>query len=151
MRAVAHLECVPLGDVEHLRVDVTPVDRAARAVADVVTSPRRAPVVHVASERGATLADLVRALREHGRVEAVSTADFLQATRDHLSRDAALAFVAWAHRLLGTDSHRGADLFLHTGRLFPCRVLESITGAALPDPDQMLLSQYVADARRGSA
>jgi hypothetical protein len=105
--------------------------------------------VHVASERGASLASLVRALREHGHVATVSPADFLQAARDHLSRDAALAFVSWAHRLLGTDSHRGADLFLHTGRVFPCRVLEAITGARLPDPDQTLLSRYVADARRG--
>jgi thioester reductase-like protein len=150
LRAASDLQCLPLADAEDLRLDVTPVDVAARAIAEVVTSRRRIPLVHVASEAGVTLADVVRALREHGRVEAISREEFLRVARERLSRDAALAFVAWAYRLLGTDAHRGADLFLHTGRRFPCRVLEAVTGAPLPVPDQRLLAQYVAEARRGS-
>jgi amino acid adenylation domain-containing protein/thioester reductase-like protein len=147
LRAVAMLGCAPLADEESLRVDVTPIDHAARAIADVATSPTRSPVVHIASENGASLGDLVRAMREHKTIDAVPRETFLSVACARLSRDAALALVASAYRLLGADAQRDADLFLHTGRRFPCTVLESIVGRALPPVDGALLSRYAAYAR----
>jgi nonribosomal peptide synthetase DhbF len=143
LRAVVALGCLPVSDDDRLRVDVTPIDRAARAIADVLVLPRRVPVVHVASERGASLADLVRALRSRGPLERVARDDFLRRARDRLSRETALAFVASAFRLLDVDAHRDADLFLHTGRVFPGAALDELTGRRMPPIDDDLLLRYV--------
>jgi thioester reductase-like protein len=159
LRAVAATGCVALPD-EDLRVDVTPIDHAARALADLVTAqherlggrecrratcaPADRPVVHVASERGASLGDLVRALRRRYVVDVVAPAELLRRARARLSRDGALALVASAYRLLGADAQRDADLFLHTGRVFPGDALASITGRAAPPIDDALLDRYVA-------
>ncbi len=151
LRAAIALRCLPLHDAERLRVDVTPIDRAARLVADVATSPARPRVVHVASERGASLADLVRALRAHVAIEDAPQDAFLRAARDRLPRDAALALVASAHRLLGFEGARGLDLFLHTGRVFPCRALRAATGETIPPADDGLLARYALAAMEGRA
>ncbi len=144
LRAVSRLGCLPLADDEALRVDVTPVDHAARLIAEAVTSPAPAPVLHVANERGASLAELLRALRRHAPVARVPRDVFLRRARGELTRDDALALVAASFRLLGTDVQRGADLFLHTGRSFPCAQLGSRSAAWLDDD---LLSRYVAAAQ----
>jgi thioester reductase-like protein len=147
LRTVAAAGCVPLppGD---LRVDITPVDHAARAIAELVTTPHDHPVVHVASEHGASLRDLVRALRRHTTVDEGSANDFLRRARTHLTQGSALALVASAYRLVGADAPRDADLFLHTGRVFPGAVLASITGRRAPEIDDALLDRYVHAARR---
>jgi amino acid adenylation domain-containing protein/thioester reductase-like protein len=143
LRAARALGCLPVARDDWLRVDVTPIDLASRAIADVVTAARHEPVVHVASHTGASLADLVRALREHAPLERVPRDEFLRRAQARLSRDTALAFVAASFRLLECDAQRGADLFLHTGRLFPCTPLERITGRRMPPIDDALLSRYV--------
>src|SRR5262249_23221400 len=127
-RAIATLGCIAEGDHERLRVDVTPVDVAARAIAVLVTSSHAHPVVHVASERGASLADLLRAVRAHRPVEVVDHAELLRRARASLTRSEALAFAAASHRVVGIDGHRDADLFLHTDRLFPCALVAHLTG-----------------------
>jgi hypothetical protein len=129
---------------------VTPIDHAARAIADVITAPSSPAVVHVASEHGASLADLVRALRRRVAVDVVAPAEFLRRARARLPRDGALALVASAYRLLGADARRDADLFLHTGRVFPGAVLTSITGRVAPPVDDALLDRYVARAVEGT-
>jgi thioester reductase-like protein len=146
LRAAALLGCLPVADDGRLRVDVTPVDRAARAIAIAVTGPSCPPVLHVASEHGASLADLVRALGRRAPVERVSREEFLARLRRDLSRDTALALVASSYRLLGADVQRGADLFLHTGRTFSCEALASVVGRPLEAVDEALLARYASRA-----
>jgi amino acid adenylation domain-containing protein/thioester reductase-like protein len=149
IRSVARLGCLPVADDEALLVDVTPVDYAARAIAEAVTSRTRPPILHVASERGASLADLLRAMRRHTAIERVSRDQFLRRARARLTKDDALALIATSFRLLGTDEQRAADLFLHTGRSFPCVPLAELSGRSEKwvDVDDDLLSRYVARAR----
>jgi amino acid adenylation domain-containing protein/thioester reductase-like protein len=142
LRAVAGLGCLPVARDDELRVDVTPVDRAAVAIAAAVTSPACPAVLHVASERGVSVADLTRALRRHVAVERVSRDEFLQRARRGLGRDVAIALIASSFRLLGTDAQRAADLFLHTGRLFPCGPLEELLGGGADWVDEGLLGRY---------
>jgi thioester reductase-like protein len=149
LRAIAALGCVPEADFDALRVDVTPIDCAARAMAIAIASPGGVSRLHVASERGASLGELVRAVRRRTEVRVVSPDAFLRDARSRLPREGALAIVASAHRLLGTDAHRGADLFLHTGRLFPSELLRSFDPDArwtAPTVDDALLDRYVAVA-----
>jgi thioester reductase-like protein len=144
LRAVSRLRCLPIADDERLRVDITPVDHAAHAIAEAVTSLSCPPVLHIASERGASLADLLRALRHHTPIERVSCDAFLCRARERLHRDDALALIASSFRLLGTDVQRGADLFLHTGRSFPCVALEQLLGRSSEWLGDDLLSRYAA-------
>jgi hypothetical protein len=83
--------------------------------------------------------------RGRADIRTVSQAEFLAKARASLARPNALALVAATHRLLGADAQRGADLFLHTGRRFPCRALASL-GHAIPEPDAALLLRYVDEA-----
>ncbi len=155
LRALVTLGCVPETDASRLRVDVTPVDHAARALAEVVTSTDPRAIVHVASAHGASLADLLAAVRAHAPVDVVSPAVFLRAARERLGRDEALALVATSYRLTGVDAQREADLFLHTDRTFRSLSLRAVTGRALPDIDATLLDRYAAracvEARAGAA
>jgi amino acid adenylation domain-containing protein/thioester reductase-like protein len=151
LRVASSIGCLPFAADEVLRVDITPVDRAARAIALAVTSRECPPVLHIASERGVSLADLVRALRTHAPIERVSCEHFLRCLRHNLARDAALALITSSFRLLGTDVQRGADLFLHSGRLFPCTQLEHLLGEPVDWVDDTLLSRYAASALGATA
>ncbi len=145
-RSVSRLGCLPVADDEGLVVDITPVDYAARAIAEAVTSRTRPAILHVASERGASLADLLRALRHHTAIERVSCEEFLRRARERLTKDDALALIASSFRLLGTDEQRAADLFLHTGRSFPCVPLAELSGRSAEWVDDDLLSRCAASA-----
>jgi thioester reductase-like protein len=151
LRAIVTLGCVPVTDDDGLRVDVTPIDVAARAIAEVVTTASCPSVVHVASEAGASLADLLRALGRHLTIERVSPDEFLHRARRGLSRESAVAMVTSSFRLLGTDVQRAADLFLHTGRAFPCQPLERILGRRADWLDDDLLFRYAAKANGAEA
>ncbi len=128
-------------------MDITPVDHAARAIAEAVTSRERPPILHVASERGASLADLLRAIRRHAVVERVSRDEFLHCARERLAKADALALIASSFRLLGTDEQRAADLFLHTGRSFPCVPLAQLSGRCVDWIDDDLLARYAGAAQ----
>jgi len=146
LRQIAALGCIPDGEHERLRVDVTPVDHAARALARLATSTHEARRVHVASARGASLADLVRALRRRGPVEVVGVAEFRRRARAALPRDVAMALASSSYRLLGGDPHRDADLFLLTDRSFDTSRAVEVTGTSCPVADAALLARYVDDA-----
>ena len=150
LRQLAALGCVPEGDHERLRVDVTPVDHAARALARLATSTDAGKLVHVSSARGASLAELVRALRRRGPIAIVDAAEFRRRARAALPRDVAMALASSAYRLLGGDRHRDADLFLLTGRAFDTTRADGLLGAPCPVADDALLSRYV-DAALGAA
>jgi hypothetical protein len=103
-------------------------------------------LLHIASETGASLADLLRALGRHTEIERVSCDEFLHRARRDLPREGAIALITSSFRLLGTDVQRAADLFLHSGRAFPCKPLERILGRRVDWLDDDLLSRYAAKA-----
>jgi thioester reductase-like protein len=142
LRGLAVLGCVPRGDHEALRVDVTPVDHAARAIAALIGQGVREGVFHVASRRGATLAQLVEALRAEGfRCDEVSPEEFLERARgsDHPALPVTVLSLG---RLLGVE-RRATDLFLLTGRELRCERTEARTGERAPEVDGALLRRYV--------
>jgi hypothetical protein len=102
--------------------------------------------MHIASETGASLADLLRALGRHIKIERVSQDEFLHRARRDLPRASALALITSSFRLLGTDVQRAADLFLHSGRTFPCKPLERILGRHADWLSDDLLLRYAAKA-----
>ena len=149
LRQLAALGCIPDGDHEHLRVDVTPVDYAARAVAILATQADEQRLVHVASPRGASLAELLSALRRRVPIAAVGVDAFRRRAREALPRDVAMALASSSYRLLGGDAHREADLFLLTGRSFDTSRAEELSGTRCPAADEALLLRYV-DAALGA-
>jgi thioester reductase-like protein len=143
LRALAQLGCVPRALDASLRVDVTPVDHAARVLAALALDPAADRVVHVSSARGASLADLVRAVRARVDLAEVEADTFVERVRRHLSRESALAVAAASYRLLGREVARDADLFLLTGRVFDGALAERLTGLSCPPADDALLRRYV--------
>jgi thioester reductase-like protein len=139
LHGLARVGAVPEGDHEHLRVDVTPVDWAAAALAAHVVDGHEAQVLHLSSERGASLAELLRALAAEGfPVSPVAPAVFVERVRTLLPRDAAMALLGASPRLLGGEAHRDLDLFLLTDR--------TLRAAAHPSVDDALLRFYVKHA-----
>ena len=157
LRALAQLGCVPgevARDEEHApTVDVTPVDFAADALTALLFAPLdspacQVPLVHLSSPRGATLADLVRAVRSRVDLAEVDAGTFVQRVRSRLSRESALAVAAASYRLLGREVARDADLFLLTGRAFDSSLASRLAGRACPPADDALLRRYVDAALR---
>ncbi len=151
LRQTARLGCIAKGAHERLRVDVTPVDHAARMIAAIVTSHDPAPIVHVSSRHGATLAELVRALRSSTPVAEVEPSEVVARAKRELPQEIAMALVSSSRRLLGHPHHDGGDLFLATDRSFDGALAERITGQRVPVADAALLARYVADALGATA
>ncbi len=143
LRALAQLGCVPRALDASPRVDVTPVDHAARVLAALVLHPAADRLVHLSSARGVALADLVRAVRARVDLAEVDADTFVERVRRHLSRESVLAVAAASYRLLGREVARDADLFLLTGRVFDGALAEQLTGLSCPPADDALLRRYV--------
>jgi len=141
LRGIARIGCVPACDAASLRVDVTPIDWAAHAIAAIATDERGPDLVHVASERGASLEDLLVALRARVTIDEADSDELVRRARAALPRDVAMALVSSSRRLLGRACHESADLFLMTDRTFA-------TGRC-PPPDAALLARYVDAALGG--
>lgn len=133
LRSLARVGCVPEGDHDRLRADLTPIDFAGRVIGELAVSDACADVVHVSSARGASLRQLIAALREHVSIDVVSKEEWIGRTRNALPRDAALALLSIAHRLLGVERHRDVDLFLLTDRTFRSKRVAPVADAALLD------------------
>jgi amino acid adenylation domain-containing protein/thioester reductase-like protein len=147
IQGIAALGCLPAGDHDRLRFDVTPVDVAARALAAIVGKNPPSGVFHVASRRGASLADLLAALAAEGRPCAtVSPERFRQRSRENLPFPAAMTLLSATSRLLGGQAHGEVDLFQLTGRELSCEVTERASGVAVGEPDAALLRRYVRAA-----
>lgn len=152
LRGLAALGAAPRGFFEGLRLDVTPVDYAAAALAELLARPRGEAgieTVHVASERGATGAALVAALRAEGvAIEVVEPGEFLARGAEASGRSAAaaLAYLSLCRRLPGAHAGlRGYDLFLATGVRSFVEVNARLT-ARCPAADEALLRRYVRAA-----
>ncbi len=160
-RGVAELGAVPEG-YEALRIDISPVDAVARALAElIVEGPACAPSVpltyHIASERGANGASLVAALRRAGVVlEVLPRSQWRGLVRGlgRRSPAAAVAYLALGRCLEGQSSRhlRAYDLFQATGFRFDQRASTAILGPrglSIPPARPALLDCYVAAALGG--
>lgn len=143
LRGLMDLECVPRGAHDELRVDITPVDLAAKILAKLVDAE---PLTyHMASRYGATLTQLVRAIRAEGRrCDEVTPEEFYQRARASNSWSSSMALLALS-RLL-PQRRRAADLFQMTGREFDCTRSTYVSSLSIPDIDESLLRKYVSIA-----
>ncbi|RYE92083.1 MAG: hypothetical protein EOO75_07470, partial [Myxococcales bacterium] len=147
LRGLAALGAVPAGDHDALRVDVTPVDHAARAMARLLLGYPKSPYIyHLASARGVSLARLLGALRAAGVGCAVVSPDEFRQRWRRAPRTDALA-TTWLSlgRLLDLP-RPDADLFLLTGRELRADRTEARTGLPHPPLDDALLDRYVRAA-----
>jgi thioester reductase-like protein len=142
LRGLARLGCLPPCDRARLRLDVTPVDFAARALVHISlhAAGKEADTFPLASPRAVTLAELAAALERAGlRLEEVDAG-------------------RWRERLLALHSHdaeaAAACLALCRG-LLRCRpgverVLVELAGAGIicPPVDETLLDRQVSAVLR---
>jgi acyl-CoA synthetase (AMP-forming)/AMP-acid ligase II/nucleoside-diphosphate-sugar epimerase len=130
MRGLARLGAVPRAP-DALRFDTTPLAHAARRVVDIALGARG--VHHVASARGAHMADLARALRGAGAdvVELTPEAWADRARARFADPDVAMAYLSLA-RIHAPERTRlrAYDLFLATGADFCDRAPEADLVAA---------------------
>jgi len=146
VRGLARVGAVPRGAGE-LRVDITPVDHAARALATLVLAGATG-TFHVANPRSATLDELVLALRRAG----VAIAEVEPDAWPERVTTAELALPEVAAALLGlcrtTDGYprgRTYDVFQATGFAFDTARVDAAVGRC-PPPSEALLDRYVAAA-----
>jgi len=118
MRGLARLGAVPRAP-DALRFDATPLAHAARRVVDIALHERG--VHHVASARGARMADLARAVRGAGAdvVELAPEAWAERARARFTDPDVAMAYLSLARIHAPARTRlRAYDLFLATGADF---------------------------------
>ncbi len=161
LRGVAELGAVPQG-YETLRVDISPVDAVARALAELmIEGPTSTPAVpltyHLASELAASGSSLILALRRAGvSVEVMSRSQWCALAQGLGGRSpaAAVAYLALGRCLDEPSSRRlrAYDLFQATGFRFDRRASAAILeprGLSIPSAKPALLDRYVAAALGG--
>ncbi|MCA9794030.1 MAG: AMP-binding protein [Candidatus Eremiobacteraeota bacterium] len=133
LRGLVRWKCLPAGDHEGLRLDLTPVDYAARSIARLV-SVAPPGIYHLANSRSMSLAQLSDFATSKGHpIEVLEPEDWLATVQgDDLFR---LSLPA----LLGNPD-RSLDLFLASQVHFDCSRTEAWTGLACPPPEQILES-----------
>lgn len=163
LRGLVELGAAPAGH-EALRIDVTPVCFAARALAALILEgpPARAEApttYHLASPEGASAAALIAALGRAGAaIEIVDRQRWRALARTLAGRSpaAAVAYLALG-RCLDPASFGGLrayDLFQSTGFEFGCAraaPLLAARGLDVPAVTPALLDRYVAAALAGGA
>ncbi|MGE0495668.1 MAG: AMP-binding protein [Vulcanimicrobiota bacterium] len=131
LRGLVRWRCLPDGDFERLRLDLTPVDFAARSIASLaaVAPPG---VYHLANRRPLSLAEIVASAQRRGySIARVPATLWLETVRgDDLFRLS-------VPRLLGNPD-RSLDLFLASEVEFDCSLTESLTGLRCPPPEDLL-------------
>jgi thioester reductase-like protein len=147
IRGLARLGAVPRGQ-QHLAFDVTPVDAAARIVAQLMLRPfSGTQTFHIANEVSGTLGMLVDALRHAGVElrELDRTAWQALAARAYRDSSTALAYLSLC-RGLAASRHRGLDLFQATDARFCNESTRASVDATLPAPSVASLSRIVRRA-----
>jgi amino acid adenylation domain-containing protein/thioester reductase-like protein len=156
VRGLARLGCVPpLGDAD-LRLDVTPVDFAAAALAHLSlhAADRDGATFHLANAQSLPLCELLAALREFGvRLGDVSAERWRErlAELERAEPEAAAACLALCRSLPddGFERLRTMDLFQASGVEFGtenARAGLAGSGLACPPPSRELLRKYLAHA-----
>jgi myxalamid-type nonribosomal peptide synthetase MxaA len=165
IRGLAQLGSIPARESNRLKMDVTPVDYAAAAMAHLSLNgdaDDRPLAWHLANPRSVSLADLADALREYGvPIDPVSDTEWKNragqrfgagaATKFDAS-EAAAAYLALCRSMASAsgdafERYRTMDLFQATGVEFGMgRTLAALAGSGIscPSPDRGLLRTYVA-------
>jgi thioester reductase-like protein len=147
-RGLAALGGVPEGAGD-LRLDVTPVDFAAAALAHLsLHAAEGGPsTFHIANPRSLTLRELVAALRSFGLpLATIPAGEWL---RKPAGADESAAYLALCRRLPGGgafERQRTMDLFQATGVAFgTTNTRAGLTGSGIvcPPPDERLLRTYL--------
>jgi hypothetical protein len=159
LRGIVRIGGLPESAEGGLTFDVTPVDYAAAAFAQLsldTPNARGGMTYHVANRRGLSLGDVERGLQDFGiPVARLADAEWLHRLRSlggH-SADAAAACLALCRGLAGGsdvfDRYRTADLFQATGVEFDTQNTTAGlagSGIACPPADGRLLRIYIQAA-----
>lgn len=156
LRGVAKLGCLPACDRSALRLDVTPVDYAARALVylSLNAADARPWTFHLAGPRSVSLAELAQALYRAGVDLAEVDAATWQRRLSSLQGEDVPAWLALCRAMPGGDAFarfRTFDLFAATDVTFDQgRTLAGLEGSkiACPAIDGALLDRYVRAALR---
>ncbi|MBI3270380.1 MAG: amino acid adenylation domain-containing protein [Planctomycetes bacterium] len=159
LRGAAALGCLPEDALVRLKLDVTPVDFAAAALAHLVLrapSGGHSPTFHLANPRSLSLGELVAALRAFGKpIEALPApawhARVAATLASRPAPDTAAALLALCRCLAPAvyGSYRTLDLFQATGADFRMeRAAAGLHGSGLacPPPGADLLAVYLRHA-----
>jgi thioester reductase-like protein/amino acid adenylation domain-containing protein len=149
LRGVAKLGCLPRCDRTALRLDVTPVDFAARALVYLSLHAADSPphTFHLSGGQPVTLADLAAALERAGVTLEEVDARAWQERLTALQGEDAAAWLALCRALpAGHDRFRTLDLFQAGGVTFDATHAQAALRAAkiaCPPIDAALLGRYV--------
>jgi amino acid adenylation domain-containing protein/thioester reductase-like protein len=157
IRSLAALGCLPDEGVNHLALDLTPVDYAAAAMAQLSVGPKiDAGTWHIANRQSLTLARLVEAMNAFGLpVARVSRTEWEQrvACRSRGKSDAWPAYLSLCRAMGRRDgggnafSHfRTMDLFQATDMQFEMEnTMAGLAGSGIvcPPPGGELLERYL--------
>ncbi len=152
IRGIAAIGAVPSGDLSGWQVDVTPIDAAARAIADIVSAnvpSRRVRTYHLANARPISLAALVDALASLVPVTFVEAERWPEIASRSRHADVAPAVLAACRALSAGafDRLRTMDLFQATGVTFDARNTTALLGSnGIPQVDETWLRAVVRDA-----
>ncbi|MBI2473960.1 amino acid adenylation domain-containing protein [Candidatus Uhrbacteria bacterium] len=150
IRGLITLGCVPEGNHESLRLDVTPVDFAARAMA-FIGQTSLSGCYHIANHGGFTLKMILEVLEKRGFViKKEPSHTWLQKMKDRtLDSEASSSFAALCRLLPDQTSFerlRDMDLFQATNIFFDTTHTDTAlsgTGIVIPPPNLTLLERYL--------
>jgi amino acid adenylation domain-containing protein/thioester reductase-like protein len=156
VRGISTLGCVPQSHTD-VRVDITPVDYAIKATAQIVVSNsinNSSGTYHIANDEGLSLSVLVNAIKKFGfAVDSLPPKDFLSTLKTKASKlnaSESAACLALCRTLDDDNSFaqfRTMDLFQATNIRFDCtnakRAL-SATSIKCPRPTEELILKYLA-------
>lgn len=156
IRGLDRLGQVPKGEEERLKVDITPVDYAAKAVAQIASKRAVQPgrTYHIANSTALSMAELVEAFRDFGKpVRWVSEREWQSALNKLKATDQnSIIMLALCRSLKGGpeySQYRQFDLFQATDTVFDCNNTREALGASelcCPAADTMLLKLYIGKA-----
>jgi amino acid adenylation domain-containing protein/thioester reductase-like protein len=160
VRGVAKLGCLPECDRDALKVDMTPVDFAARALVYLSRHAAGRPpdTFHLAGPRPVSLGEIAEALGRAGVVLEVVSAQQWHQRLEALQGEDAAAWLSLCRALDPSGSarlfgrYRTMDLFQAGGITFDMtHALAGLAGSGIECPliDDALLDRYVTAALRG--
>lgn len=155
VRGLARMRCVPVG-ADHLEVDITPVDFAARSMVEITRDRMKSadPGVHqkawhIANPKSLSSRDLFESLIDIcPNLERVSNDEFLRRVSSCTEVDPGAACLSLCRWLSEADSDqaRPLDLFQATGMTFDMTETQQVltrTGIHCPAPDRSLIRHYI--------
>jgi amino acid adenylation domain-containing protein/thioester reductase-like protein len=164
IRGLVELGCIPAREAHRLKMDITPVDYAAAAMAHLSLNcddDNRPSAWHLANPRSVSLSELADALGECGiTIDRVSDDEWTNRSRRRFgdgaadkaeASEAAAAYLSLCRSMADEsgdafERYRTMDLFQATGVEFAMgRTLAALAGSGVscPAPDQALLRTYV--------